>query len=317
MSGIVTGTATWGGALEAVEVPYFEVTGGRPGPRLCVLAGIHGCEYASIEAARRFAPSLDPKLLAGRVVCVPVANPGSFWTRTPFVSPADGLNLNRCFPGDPDGPYSEALAAALFERFIAASDALVDLHGGDLAEALEPFALFDASPVERRARELALAFGLPWMVRVEAAASPVAGTTSAAAAAAGVPAIIAEVGGRGLLEEDAVEAHLAGLGRVLAHLGMVDAVPDPPPHEPRLVTNFRWLRGEPAGWWAPAVGPGELVSSGQPLGTSSDLHGKELQRVAAPEAGVILFLTSSPAVAAGGLLLGLGGGIAAGRRASG
>lgn len=309
MSGPVAGSASWGGALAGIEVPYFEVTGPRPGPRLCVLAGIHGCEYSSIEAARRFAPSLDSTRLAGSVVCVPVANPGSFWTRTPFVSPADGLNLNRCFPGDPGGSYSRALAAALMERFIAGSDALVDLHGGDLAEALEPFALYEASPVEERARDLALAFGLPWMVRLEAADSPVAGTTSAAAAAAGIPAIIAEVGGRGLLEEHAVEAHLAGLRRVLAHLGMAGAVPGRPPVAPRLVSDFRWLHGQPAGWWTPAVAPGDPVSPGQLLGTISDLHGNELQRITAPGAGVILFLTSSPAVAEGGLLLGLGGGV--------
>jgi len=61
------------------------------------------------------------------------------------------------------------------------------------------------------------------------------------------------------------------------------------------------------GWWEPAVGPGEPVARGQVLGTVSSLDGARLlQTITAPAAGVPLFVTSSPAVAADGLLLGLG-----------
>ena len=46
--------------LSGVELPVIEVRGPTDGPRVCLLAGIHGCEYSSIEALTRFMRRLDP-----------------------------------------------------------------------------------------------------------------------------------------------------------------------------------------------------------------------------------------------------------------
>jgi predicted deacylase len=74
-----------------------------------------------------------------------------------------------------------------------------------------------------------------------------------------------------------------------------------------LIRRFLWLRCEDEGWWEPAVRPGTAVAEGQLLGTVSSLDGaRVLQTITAPVAGVPMFVTSSPAVAADGLLLGLG-----------
>ena len=62
--------------------------------------------------------SLDPSELRGRITAVPVVNMPTFRERTAFVSPQDGKNLNRCFPGDPDGTFSDVLAHAVFERLM-------------------------------------------------------------------------------------------------------------------------------------------------------------------------------------------------------
>jgi predicted deacylase len=71
--------------------------------------------------------------------------------------------------------------------------------------------------------------------------------------------------------------------------------------------RFLWLRCADEGWWEPAVRPGETVAEGQLLGTVSTLDGgRVLQSITAPAPGVPMFVTSSPAVAADGLLLGLG-----------
>ena len=76
---------------------------------------------------------------------------------------------------------------------------------------------------------------------------------------------------------------------------------------PAHLRRFLWVRCADEGWWEPAVGPGESVAQGQVLGTVSSLDGARLlQTITAPAAGVPLFVTSSPAVAADGLLLGLG-----------
>jgi predicted deacylase len=271
-----------------------------------LLAGIHGAEYASIAAARRFMQSLDERQLAGTVVAAPIVNVTSFWARSPFVVPEDGKNLNRCFPGDASGTFAEALADAVFRNLIAPSDYLVDLHGGDLVEALQPFALHDESPQEDRARAMATAFGLPYVVRQARSDSPIAGTTSAAAADVGIPAIIAEAGGCGLLEEDAVAMLARGVENVLRLLGLLPGEPEPPPQPMRSVGRFLWLRSQEAGWWEPSVRVGEELEAGARLGTVTDLYGGVLEEIVAPEAGVLLFVTTSPAVGANGLLLGLG-----------
>jgi uncharacterized protein len=296
-------------ALRDLEWPCFEATGARDGPRLCILAGIHGCEYSSIAAAVRVMRGLDVGSLAGSVVAVPIVNLPAFRTRTPFVSPGDGKNLNRCFPGDPDGTFSDQLAHHVHTELIAPADALVDLHGGDLVEALEPFTLYDASPVAETARAMAIAFGLPYVVCTEREGAAIAGTTSAAAADAGVAGITPEVGGCGLLEEHAIAAHVRGVENVMRRLGMLEGDVEPPPRPQRSVARFVWLRCREAGWWQPSVRVGEEVAAGGRLGAVLDPFGDELEVVTAPEAGVPLFITSSPAVADDGLLLGLGAGI--------
>ena len=294
--------------LAGLEVPVIEVTGTGDGPRLTVLAGVHGCEYASMAAVRRWASGLGERDLRGRVVAVPVLNLPAFRARTPFVLPDDGKNLNRCFPGDPAGTLADRLAYDAFTQLISGSDALVDAHTGNMVEALEPFALYDTGPAEARARELASAYGLGYVIRQEPGPDrAVGGSTSAAAAEVGIPAIIAEAGGCGLVERAAVDAHVRGLDRILAVLGMTGPpAPDASPG-PAHLRRFLWVRCADEGWWEPSVGPGEPVAQGQVLGTVSSLDGARLlQTITAPAAGVPLFVTSSPAVAADGLLLGLG-----------
>jgi len=291
---------------EPLEIPYARVTGlAGDGPRLTVVAGVHGTEYTGMAALMRLIGQLDPEQLRGTLTVVPVLNQLAFWSRTPFVVPADGKNLNRAFPGDPAGSYTDVLAHELFEAFIRTSDVLLDLHAGDLPEALEPFCLYEESPVEDRARELALVYGTGHVVRQSAAARTVGGSTSAAAADIGVPAIVAEIGANGLCDEASVAGHLQGVRNVLASLGMLPAdvaVPVAPPVEH---DGWAWLRTPVRGFWQAAVAVGDQVRSGDLLGVVLDPWGDELHRVSAPVDGVPLFLTSSPAVLEDGLLLGL------------
>lgn len=309
--------------LVGFEVPVIEAAGSAAGPKLTVIAGVHGCEYASMAAVRQWSAALSGLDLRGSVRAVPVLNLPSFRARSPFVVPEDGKNLNRCFPGDPDGTLADRLAHATFTQVIAGSDALIDAHCGDLPEALEPFTLYEAGPAEDQALALALAYGLGYVIRQEPGPGrAVAGTTSAAAAAIGIPAITAEAGGCGLVEQAAIDLHVRGLDRVLAALGMIDerarregeagmdgpaGLEPPVTPAPTMLSRFIWLRCDEAGWWQPAVRPGDEVAEGQLLGTVTSLDGAQvMQSITAPVAGVPMFITSSPAVEVDGLLLGLG-----------
>jgi predicted deacylase len=286
-------------------IPYVRVVGeAGGGPHLTLIAGVHGTEYTSIAAARELLTELRPAELSGTVTIAPVINLPAFWARTPFVVPLDGKNLNRSFPGDASGSPAERIAAAVTERLIKGADYLIDLHAGDLPEALTPFALYDASPVEQRARDLALAYGLGHVVRQPAQGRTVAGSTSAVAAGFGIPAITAESGERGILDRGAVDRHLRGLRNVLRYLdllpGDAEVFDRPVEHE-----GWIWLKTSDEGWWEPVVQPGARVAAGDLLGRVSPLIGGEPTRITAPATGVPIFITSSPAVLADGLLLGL------------
>jgi uncharacterized protein len=288
-----------------LAIPYVNVVGeAGPGPHLTVIAGVHGTEYTSIAAARQLLAELRPGELSGTVTVAPLINLPAFWARTPFVVPLDGKNLNRSFPGDANGSAAERIAAAVTERLIKGSDYVIDLHAGDLPEALEPFVFYDASPVEPQARALALAYGLGHMVRQSSDGRTVAGSTSAAAADLGIPSFTAESGECGILDAAAVDVHLRGLRNVLRQLRLLPggAVAFDPPVEH---DGWIWMRAADAGWWQPAVGTGASVAEGDLLGTVSPVVGGTPTPVLAPAAGVPLFITSSPAVCADGMLLGL------------
>ena len=135
----VTGLVSIDLGETVVEVPVVIVHGAQPGPRVSVTAGIHGAEYVSIAALREVALSLDPASVRGSLVAVLTASPRAFATRTIYVNPLDGLNLNRQFPGDPDGTPTQRLAHWLTTEVIAGSDVFVDMHCGDMNEALVSF----------------------------------------------------------------------------------------------------------------------------------------------------------------------------------
>ena len=149
-------------ALADLRWPYTVVRGTEDGPRVAVTAGVHPTEYPAIEAAIRLARELDPATMRGSVTILPLVNLPSFLTRTPFVSPLDGLNPNRVFPGDPDGTVTEVIVDAIFRAVIAGADAYIDLHGGDVFEDLYPFICWAVSgdpDVDARAAALARSLG--------------------------------------------------------------------------------------------------------------------------------------------------------------
>ena len=169
-----------GGA--SVEVPLALVHGALPGPRVAITAGIHGAEYVSIAALREVVLALDPAEVRGSIVAVLTASPAAFAARSIYVNPLDGRNLNRCFPGDAAGSPTERLARWLTDHVIAGSDAFLDMHCGDMNEALVSFTGIEDTgdaAVDARSRELADAYGLRYLL-----IGPSPGTTTTAAAGA-------------------------------------------------------------------------------------------------------------------------------------
>jgi uncharacterized protein len=275
------------------RLPMWLVNGAHEGPTLAVTAGVHPAEYASIAAALQFGQALDPARVRGRVIVVPVMNMPAFTARSIYVCPLDGKNLNRVFPGDPNGTASEQIAAWIFGNLITRADYFVDLHGGDLIEALVPFTIFykGGDPKVRDASlEMARAFGIPILV-----SSETQGGTYSAAAKAGIPAILTEAGGQGIWTKEDVRAHTDGLDRLMRHLKMLDG-PPPAPVSCTVLSQFLWRRSDHDGFWYPAVAVNDAVKAGQELGLVTDWEGRVLQRATAEADGRVLFIVSSLAI---------------------
>ncbi|NNE69115.1 MAG: succinylglutamate desuccinylase [Rhodothermales bacterium] len=280
-----------------VKLPVYLINGAEEGPTLVVTAGIHGGEYPCVEAATRLGQSIDPTKLKGRMLIVPSANPIAFKARSIYVTPVDGLNLNRQFPGDPEGTFTRAWAAWLFRNVISRGDLYIDMHGGDMIEALVPFVSFNLTgneAVDRTARRMAEAYGIRAML-VKRDTGGLAGTTYAAAARDGIPALLTEAGGQGVWNEDEVDILQSGVRRVMTEFEMYEPVDDPGETAVEL-GGWEWLRSAHEGLFYPSVSVGDHVTEGQFVGRVADIFGETLQEAHAPVSGEVLFLVTSLAI---------------------
>lgn len=291
------------------EMPAYVVRGARPGPTLAVTAGLHAAEYAGIGAVTELCRSLDPATLRGTLIALPLVNTPGFFERTPYLNPRDGRNCNRVFPGHPDGDPSERVAAFLTDQLFAGATAYVDVHGGDLVEALVPFALCAATgnaDLDARSVALGEAYGLDHLLVTSADTVP--GAAYATAAARGIPAIIAEVGQQGIYDRESVDRHVRGLRSVLAAMDMLPGGPGegPAAAPPQRHESFVWLRADVSGCYHPCVTVGDHVEAGASIGDLRDLMGDRVRELAAPASGTVLFLLTALAVRAGDPLIGIG-----------
>jgi predicted deacylase len=276
------------------KLPVFLINGETEGPAVLVLGGIHGCEYTSIDAALELARSLEPKDVIGKVAIIPIANPASFYARSIYVHPEDKKNLNRAFPGKADGTASEKLAYCLNETAIGAVDYLIDLHGGDMIEALVPFTIYQVtedSKLTEQSRKLASLFGIEYVV---GSTGQVGGSTYSSAARQGKVAIIAEAGQQGILDPVQSKILQEGTKNVLRSIGVmageVSTIPT------RQLNTFDWSFAEVSGLWYPNVTIGQKVGENELLGKITDEFGETVKEYYAVTVGVVLFLVTSLAI---------------------
>lgn len=292
------------GVDEGTRVPVTLVKGAAPGPTVAFVAGTHGSEVAPIVALHRVRRDLDPAKLRGTVILVHVANLPSYLRRTIYYSPVDGKNLNRVYPGKPDGTVSERIAYAITTEVIARADYLVDMHAGDGNESLRPYTYWNKLGLDARAdslgREMALAWGNPYIV-VDTARprDPAASVyTQNTAHVRGKPAITTESGYLGLPAEDMIQRNVDGVWRLLRYFHMVDG-PVQMVERPLWFHRTEVLRSPATGAWLPEVERGHTVAAGAVIGRVTDLFGEVVAEIRAPFTGVVLYVVGTPAMSEG------------------
>ncbi|MGH2358965.1 MAG: succinylglutamate desuccinylase/aspartoacylase family protein [bacterium] len=295
-----------------LNLPLTVVHGAEPGPVLGITAGIHACEYAGVVTCMRLGQELDPKRLRGTVIMVPVVNVPSFENRTPFVNPIDGLNVNRVFPGDPWGSTSYQMAHTVYQEVTLRSDAYIDLHSGDLYEAIPLHTCCQRvgdTVLDAKAEKLASLFncdllcimgkGIDDLTATEDEQGTMfaglrTGLTSLGnASLAGKPAVLIEAGGAGTLDSTVVKMEIDGIHNVMRHLGMLDGKPvEDIPHT--TCYGMYIMKSKFGGMYLPDVQPGDLVKKGDRLGEMRDIRGNIRAEFTAPMNGVILMMYTTP-----------------------
>jgi uncharacterized protein len=298
------GQGRWSGLVEpeaGLSIPCTILRGRSPGPKLLVTAGVHGAEYSSIEAARRLTRMpLDE--LKGELTVLPVLNIDAFWQHRPYFNPRDGKNINRVFPGRADGSPSERLAGWVSGTAMPGMDCYIDLHCGDIIEALLPFAIFPEG--HERSRELAAAAGFPYLMQ-----SGAQGHSYRAAVNQGIPGVLLESGSCGLWTEESVSLIETGVKRIMGRLGML---PDRAGTVPRpKIWQTKTAMAPVAGYWHCAVSPGAKVEKGQPLGVIYDLVGAGEHRITSEVSGPVIYHVTSLAISVGEPLVGVATEVAA------
>lgn len=235
-----------------------EFGAGQPG--VLITAGIHGDEGPwGAWAIQRLLSGIDEDHLRGFLRVVPMANPLAM-EADKRNAPVDQLDLNRAFPGDEHGSYTERIAHILSTRGLEDIDAVIDLHGGG-SWCVNAFVFEMAG-----GRDLSLCFPAPFIVK--APARDVSLTGYASARGAQVTAV--EMGGRGPGERRWAERIAEGLLRALCRLGAVDAGLAPAPVDPPIaVGGTTVLRPAQGGVFLPALDAahiGAIVEQGALLG---------------------------------------------------
>lgn len=284
------------------------IAGAAAGPRLLVLAGVHGDEYEPMEAVRRLATRLPALSFRGSVTLVPVANPTAFTAAS--RTGGDGLDMARSFPGRADGSPTQRAAHAVTEM-IRAADCMIDLHTGGRVMRVVPMTGYTLHPDPRILavqRRMALAFGLPV---IWGTTPTLEGRSLSAARDLGVPAIYAEHGGGGGCDEAGVAAYVEGCLNVMRELGMFsDQCASQPAGRPLVVEDDRhgsghMQAGHPApvdGFFRATVALGQWVAAEDVVGTITDPLGEVVREVRVDHPGLVLVLRIEPSVRTGDAL---------------
>lgn len=293
------------------SIPVIVIHGAKPGPVLALIAGSHGTEYASIIALQKLAQQIDPAELSGTLIVVPLMNLASFQQKVPHVNPIDGKNMNRFYPGKPDGTQTDRISWAIGKQVVEKCDYLIDLHGGDLDENLRRYAYWAPTGKEAQdaaSRAMVLAFGLDHII-LQDFRTPVAPggavTITRFASGMGKPCVTAEAGHAGTTEADDVNALIEGCLRVARHLKMLRGNVTAVEH-PLWLSRVVVMSSDFDGVFYPLAAPEAYVSKGMPIGYITDYFGKKVRDAVAPVDGIVLYIGAVPSLKKGDTMAHIG-----------
>ena len=279
-------------------IPVTVINGTKKGKTLALVAGVHGYEYPPILSLYRIKQMIDPESLSGTLVLVHIANLPGFQKRIVYYNPYDWKNLNRVFPGDPEGTSAQRIAYVLTEEVVKKCDCLIDLHCGDANEALIPYCYWMLSgdqKLDNITKEMVLAFGIKYIIidksrTKDKSDSKYLGNT---VVLHGKPAITTESGYLGKTDEESIARNVKGIISVMRYFKMIEGDPEPV-SDPIWIDKYEVIYADMDGLFYPETKMGYYVSKGEKVGIIMDYLGNIKQELKSPFTGIILYIIETP-----------------------
>ena len=273
-----TNQSAWG----AIEIPVAVISGGQ-GPTVFFTGANHGDEYEGPIALAKLMGSLEPGQVRGTVIIMPALNLPAF-RAAQRLSPLDGMNMNRAFPGDADGTVSYQVSDYVTRHILPECDVVMDIHSGGKTLMFDAFAAIhhlDDADQFRRCKEALLAFAAPIsLVLVELDSR---GMLDTAVEDMGKVFLSTELGGGGTALPDNVRIAEDGLMRLLVHMGILpDSGDIPAAPETRFMDSAGdgcFNQSNDDGMFEMLVNLGEPVSKGDPLAQVHNIQHPEREPV--------------------------------------
>ena len=209
--------SAWG----AIMIPIMQIKNGK-GPTALITGGNHGDEYEGPIALFNFAGRTEFDDIQGRVIVVPAMNYPAFEVAS-RVSPIDGVNLNRAFPGRPDGTVTQVLADYFSQTLLPMADYVLDIHSGGKTLDFVPFSAshqLDNKQQEAKCHAAMRAFGAPYYVSL--LEIDAGGMYDTQAEEMGKVFVSTELGGCGTTRVESIEIAKRGVDNFLIHAGILD-----------------------------------------------------------------------------------------------
>ncbi|MFV0513234.1 MAG: N(2)-acetyl-L-2,4-diaminobutanoate deacetylase DoeB [Jhaorihella sp.] len=254
--------SAWG----AVMIPISVIANG-PGPTALLSGGNHGDEYEGPIALQELAATLRPDDVTGRVIILPMMNLPAFAAGR-RCSPIDGGNMNRSFPGRPDGTVTQKIAHFIASRLVPLADIVLDYHSGGRTLDFLPFAA--AHVLEDKAQEATCmaamrAFNAPYSMKMLEIDN--AGMFDTEVESQGKTFVTTELGGAGTATAASVAIARRGARNLLIHAGILSGEPQTAPSVMLDMPDARcFVTAERPGLLEPLVDLGAEVREGQPVG---------------------------------------------------
>jgi len=280
-----------------LSLDVLVVKGCKPGSTLMATAGVHGDEYEGMFAVRNIYAELDPNKMAGTFIGIPVCNTLAFENlsrETPAY--ADGLNLARVFPGDPQGSYTQKLAYELLQLALRnlrlGKDVIVDLHSSGTPYDYVPMMGAHVTANFEKEKELSRVTGITNLWELNKNPKSLNG----AASDAGLLSLGGEIAGRGGAKSQDIEIYTNVLRNLCGFLKIA-------PYSYKVCEgNFLPVHTQKfteTGLFVSDLELGCTLHKGDKVGTLYDHRGEVLQTINAACDGTLWGIRRKAAVYAG------------------